>query len=77
MEEERINPDLEKFLDADTFAQKLEIFYGLKYKVDDFMLTNIAMALDIELTKETVEDKYAEILYCLKTMEKYEGSRLR
>ena len=64
MEEERINPDLEKFLDAESFEDKLDVFYGLRYKVDDFMLTTIAMSLDIELTKETLE-------------EKYEGARLR
>lgn len=72
-----IDPLLERFLDADSYEKKLECFYLMKNKADLKMLNNVAMSLDIEVTKETVEEQYAEILYCLKTMEKYECNRLR
>jgi len=75
--EASINPILESFLDADSFEEKLAIFSQMRFKVDDTMLSTIAMSLDIELSKEDIDDKYKEIMWCLKTMEKYECNRLR
>ncbi len=76
-DESVIDPELEKFLDEKSYEKKLEKLMMLKKKVDDEMLNTIAMSLDLELTKNTVEEKYQEILDCLKTLEKYECNRLR
>lgn len=73
----QIDPILEKFLDADSYEEKLAIFSEMKFKVDETMLRTIAMSLDIELSKEEIEDQYKEIMWCLKTMEKFECNRLR
>lgn len=72
-----IDPLLEKFLDADSYEEKLAIFSTMKFKVDEQMLSTIAMSLDVELSKEDIEDQYKEIMWCLKTMEKFECNRLR
>lgn len=72
-----IDPLLERFLDAESYEKKLECFYLMRNKADLRMLNNVAMSLDIELSKENVEEQYDEIMYCLKTMEKYECNRLR
>ena len=72
-----IDPMLESFLDADSYEEKLAIFSDMKLKVDEQMLSTIAMSLDIELSKEDIEDQYKEIMWCLKTMERFECNRLR
>lgn len=76
-DESVIDPELEKFLDEKSYEKKLEMLVGLKNKADEEMLNTIAMSLDLELTKTSTEDKYTEILDCLKTLEKYECNRLR
>ena len=72
-----LDPMLEAFLDADSFEEKLDKFYDMKKCITDEMLSYVAMSLDIELSKETTEEKYKEVLGCLKTMVKYECNRLR
>lgn len=72
-----LDPLLEAFLDADSYEEKLERFYDMRDAADSRMLSNVAMSLDIELSKEDVEEQYEEILYCLRTMEKFECNRLR
>lgn len=72
-----IDAELEKFLDEKSYEKKLERLVYLKNKADDEMLNTIAMSLDLELSKTSTEEKYAEILDCLKTLEKYECNRLR
>lgn len=72
-----LNPYLEAFLDASSYEEKLDKFYDMRGKVDKDVLSYVAMSLDIELSKDTAEEQYKEILFCLKTMEKYECNRLR
>ena len=75
--DESINPLLEKFLDASSYEDKLEVFYDMKGKVDLKVLSYVATSLDIEVDGEDAGEQYAQILKCLKTMEKYECNRLR
>lgn len=72
-----LHPLLEAFLDADSYEQKLDIFYKMRDVADAQMLRCVAMSLDVEVTKEEIEDIYDDILYCLRTMEKFECNRLR
>ena len=73
----KLDPKLEAFLDADSYEEKLGIFYKMRDVADRDMLRTVAMSLDVEVTKETEEEMYDEILYCLRTMEKFECNRLR
>ena len=73
----QINKDLEAFLDEKSYERKLDRLILMRNKVDKEMLETMAVSLDIELSKDSVEEQYEEILECLKTMEKYECSRLR
>lgn len=76
-EEEKLNPLLEEFLDAELIEDKIEIYYKMRDVADRKMLSTVAVSLDIEISKEDVEDQYDEILGCLKMMGRFEGSRLR
>ena len=75
--DQSINPYLETFLDAASYEEKLDKFLLMRGKVDEKVLSDVAMSLDLELTSDSVDEMYAEILKCLKTMEKYECNRLR
>lgn len=76
-EESGLNPLLEKFLDADSYTEKLDILYEMKGKADTEMLSYVATSLDIEVEGEDAMEWYAQIQKCLKTMVKYECNRLR
>lgn len=76
-EEAGLNPLLEKFLDADSYTEKLDVLYEMKGKADLEMLSYVATSLDIEVAGDDVAEQYAEIQKCLKTMVKYECNRLR
>lgn len=73
----QLDPLLERFLDAGSYEEKLNVFYLMKRKGTKDMLSYVAMSLDIQLSKEDFDEQYAEILSCLKTMEKFECNRLR
>lgn len=72
-----IDPWVEKILDSKEYTDKIEAFERLRGKCTDDMLSTLAMALDIQLDGETIEEKYADVLRCLKMRQKYETSRLR
>lgn len=68
---------LDAFLDAGTSEEKLDILTGSWKTITEENIDNIAVVLDMELTGNTLEDKYKEILGCLKMRARYESSRLR
>lgn len=72
-----LDPLLERFLDAESYEKKLDVYYLMKKKATKSMLSYVAMSLDIEVTKEDLDEQYLEILGCLKTMVKFECNRLR
>jgi len=72
-----LDPTIEKILDSKEYTDKIEAFELLRGKCDENMLSTIAMSLDIQLSGETLEEKYADILKCLRMHQKYETNRLR
>lgn len=76
-ENEKLHPLLEEFLDADSYEDKLEIFMKMRDVADRRMLSTVAVSLDVEITKDDVEEQFEEILYCIRMMEKFECNRLR
>ncbi|MDO4966157.1 MAG: DUF1653 domain-containing protein [Lachnospiraceae bacterium] len=72
-----IDPYVEKILDSKEYSDKIEAFEMLRGKCDEDMLSTLAMSLDIQLSGDTLEEKYADILKCLKMHQKYETNRLR
>ena len=68
---------LDRFLDADTYEKKLDVFTGMWKTIEEQDIDNAALVMDIQLNGETVEDKYKEMLNCLKMRARYESTRLR
>ena len=67
-----VNPMLLRFLDTETFRDKLELFQSWAGYEDDNLFESIAASLDIGLAAGSAQDKYRQILNCLKTMEHFE-----
>ena len=75
--EDTVNPILMEFLEADTLEEKMHILAYNRNKMDDNLLNSIAISLDLVVEKETVREKYDEILNCISMMEKFECNRFR
>ena len=76
-DEPALDPGLLKFLEADTYEEKLEILSMLHPRITDDMIDTMAVCLDIEVKSGDIEQRYSEILNCLLTMERFECNRLR
>ncbi|NBK93546.1 DUF1653 domain-containing protein [bacterium 1XD21-13] len=72
-----VNPMLVRFLDTETYRDKLELFQSWAGYEDDNLFESIAASLDIGLAAGSTQDKYRQILNCLKTMEHFETDRFR
>ena len=76
-EPKETNPLLLRFLDAESYEEKLELLQSWEACADDTLLESIAVSLDIVLGHGTVKEKYRQVLNCLKTMEHFETNRFR
>ncbi len=68
---------LMEFLDADTYAQKLNILRGMKKHIDNKTIHDMAVSLDIVLNEKSLEEQIGDIENCLKTYARFECNRLR
>lgn len=66
-----------EFLDADTYAEKLNIFREMKKYIDTKTVHDIAVCLDIGLNEKPLAEQILDIESCLKTYVRFECSRLR
>lgn len=73
----RVNPLLMKFFDCDSSAEQIEYLSSIRDKVDDKLVTDIAVALDITVNDGDVDEKLSSIITCLKTKARFECGRLR
>lgn len=70
-----LDPMLLAFLDAETYADKLNILSGIHHRITDDMITTMAIASDIEIAEGELENRYIQLKNCLLTREKYEIPR--
>ena len=71
-------PDrLMKFLDAEGYAQKLEVLSELRDNLDDKLIDAMAVSMDVEVLPGTIDERYASLRHCIQAHAKYECTRLR
>ena len=76
-EELNIDPMVLKFLEADTYEEKLQILTGLQHRITDDMITTMAISCDIEVAGGSPEERLLSLKNCLLTLERFECNRLR
>lgn len=75
--EPEIDPQLDEFLMADSYEERLEILATLKNRITDDMLTSMSIVCDIPLADGSVEEKYETFKKALMMLDKFECTRLR
>lgn len=73
----KVNPDLMEFLDANSYAEKIDVLVRIKKNLTEELIQTIAISLDYPLGDGTIADQYESLLYYLETHARYEGNRLR
>ena len=75
-ESEQANPWLMKFLDAESFDEKYQIVSEMYADIDDKLIDDLAVCLDVVIPEGKLTDRYMELKHCIRTRQKYEGSRM-
>ncbi len=75
--EETVNPNLLKFLDADTYEDKRNILVRMKSEMTDRLIDDIAASLDVTVEQGDIEERYISLLYCIDMLAKFEVNRFR
>ena len=65
--------DLIRFLDADTYREKMKILESMKDELNEHILNNMAVSLDLSL--EDGVDGYSFLMSELKIRSRFEGKR--
>lgn len=65
------------FFDADTAEDRYKILCDMRGEVTDRMINNMAVVLDVVIEEGPLDLRYEELKACLRTMQRYECSRLR
>lgn len=77
VKESGIDPVIMRFLDAETYMDRLNILTSIHHKITDDLINTMAAALDVEVREGDIEERYVQLRSCLLTLEKYECNRLR
>lgn len=74
--EEQINPWLLRFLDTDTMEEKYQIVCDIKNDITDWLIDDLAVAVDVVIPEGKLSDRYEQLKYCIRTRQKYEQTSL-
>lgn len=72
-----INSVLLDFLDAESYEDKISVLTSKRKYITDGILNDMAISLDITVENGELQGRIDGFLFCLQTLKKFEGSRLR
>ncbi len=72
---EELHPEFRRFLDAETYGERIEILKGMRKIVDNTMINSIAVMMDVEIKDGPIEERYGELLECMQLKHRYEIER--
>ncbi len=75
--EEQADPALLAFLDADTLEEKYNVLVSVQGRITDYLIDSFAVCLDVVIPEGEVRMRYQQLLSSVRTMQKYENTRLR
>lgn len=72
---EAADPNLIRFMDADSFSDKFEVFTQLKSVMTDKLIDELAVVCDLVIPEGDLSERYEQMKRCLLTRMKYERER--
>ena len=75
--EGEVNPVLIEFLDANSYEEKIVILSSKIKHIDDRLLDAMAVSLDCTVEEGAIEDRIEGLMFCLRTLARFESNRLR
>lgn len=76
-EEPDIDPLVIRFLDSDSYSEKLDLLAALHDRITDSMINTMAISIDVEVDEGEIEERYEELRKCLLLYDRFECTRLR
>lgn len=76
-EEQEMHPKLAKFLDADSYEEKLGILISMEHVITNSMINTMSIVLEVEVPEGEKEVRYESLKNALRTLEKFECNRFR
>lgn len=76
-QEETIDPNLERFLDAESYEEKLDVLTSIRNSLNDKLIDAMAVSIDVEVPEGSIDSRYVSLKNCIWARAKYENLRLR
>ncbi|MBP3338078.1 MAG: DUF1653 domain-containing protein [Lachnospiraceae bacterium] len=75
VDEENPNADLLEFLNAETYEQKRNVLVGLRHRITDRLIDDMAASMDVVVEETDTWARYESLLACITTKAKFEITR--
>lgn len=75
LDEGNPNKDLLEFLNAETYEQKRNVLVGLRHRITDRLIDDMAASMDVVVEEGDTWERYQSLLACITTKAKFEITR--
>lgn len=72
---EEPSSDLMRFLDAGTYEERRNLLLHMRPRMTDRLIDDIAASLDVTVESGDIDARFASLLRCVQTLQKYEVTR--
>ena len=74
---EKLDEDLEAFLDAMTYMEKIKVLERIRKNLNEYRMSSIEISLDLPVGNADLERRYQIVIDNLETRMRFECGRLR